>query len=347
MTSKGPSRRFHPTGIKLTDDEREAIEAGPRPPFLITPHWLGLLDGSIDDPLRRQAVPTMAEHKTGGSELNDPLGEGEHSPLPRLIRRYTDRALVVMTGRCALYCRHCFRRRLTGDEFGDITDKQAADIARYLAVNTDIKELLLSGGDPLTLPDRRLMSLMDTFRTPRPDIVFRLATRIPLVQPTRVTAALARRLGRRRPLWTVIQANHPRELSSEALRAIDRLQSRGIPVINQSVLLKGVNDQVGILEELSRTLVSAGVKPYYLFQGDQAVGTAHFRLPLDEARKLTEDLRIRLSGLAMPNFTVDLPGGGGKVPLGRDYVRGYDQNGWRLQTPDGLQGYYQDPKENS
>ncbi|MDF1569018.1 MAG: KamA family radical SAM protein, partial [Spirochaetaceae bacterium] len=275
------------------------------------------------------------------------LGEEEHGPLPRLIRRYNDRALVVMTGRCALYCRHCFRRRLTGDDFGDITDKQAADIAGYLAVNSDIKELLLSGGDPLTLSDRRLMNLMDIFRRSRPDIVFRLATRIPLVQPSRITRALARRLGRRRPLWAVIQANHPRELSPEALVAVDRLQSRGIPVINQSVLLKGVNDKVGILEELSRTLVSAGVKPYYLFQGDLAEGTAHFRLPLDEARKLTEELRIRLSGLAMPGFAVDLPGGGGKVPLGRDYVRGHDERGWILRTPDGLEGHYQDPKENS
>lgn len=319
------------------------MDAGPRPPFRMTRHWFSLLNGDADDPLRRQVIPGTAESIRVAGELSDPLGEEFHSPLPRLIHRYTDRALVVITGRCALYCRHCFRRRLTGDNFGDITDKQFEAISIWLAENKAVKEVLLSGGDPLTLNDRRLLKIIDRFRSTRPDIVLRLATRMPIVDPGRITRSLVRGLGRRRPLWVVIQANHPRELSTEALRSIDSIQRRGIPVINQAVLLRGVNDDVEILEKLSRALVSAGVKPYYLFQGDPAEGTNHFRLPLDEARRLTEELRSRVSGLAMPVFAVDLPGGGGKVPLGADHVLGRTDDGWKLRTPDGREGIYPDP----
>ncbi len=343
MTSGRAAYSLLPAELKLTGDEQRAVDAGPRPPFRITRHWLSLLNGAADDPLRRQVIPTTAEQIRGAGELTDPLGEKAHSPLPRLIRRYADRALVVVTGRCALYCRYCFRRRLTGDDFGDITDKQVEAISIWLAKNREVKELLLSGGDPLTLNNRRLLKLIDRFRTARPDIVLRLATRMPIVEPGRITRSLVRGLGRRRPLWIVIQANHPRELSTEALCSIERLQRRGLPVINQAVLLRGVNDDVEVLEELSRALVSAGVKPYYLFQGDLAEGTNHFRLPLDEARRLTEELRSRVSGLAMPVFAVDLPGGGGKVLLGTDHVLGRTDKGWKLRTPDGLEGLYPDP----
>ena len=331
--------------LAFTEDELRAIQSDPRPPFRITSHWLSLLDGTPEDPLRRQALPSTLEERNMPGELPDPLGEGDHSPLPRLVRRYRDRALVVTTGRCALYCRHCFRRRLSGDDSGDISGKEAEDIASWLSGHREVKELLLSGGDPLMLGERRLLDLIDTFREARPDIVIRLGTRIPVVEPSRITRNTAAALGRRRPLWVVIQANHPRELDPECLKALDRLQRRGLPVVNQAVLLRGVNDDVNVLEELSRKLVAAGVKPYYLFQGDTAEGTGHFRLPLEEARNLADNLRSRLSGLAMPSFAVDIPGGGGKVPLAPDYVLGREEAGWRLRTPDGTEGIYPDPPE--
>lgn len=329
--------------LEFSEDELRAVREGARPPFRITGHWLSLLDGTIDDPLRRQAVPTMDESVNVPGEISDPLGEEKHSPLPRLVHRYKDRALVVTTGRCALYCRHCFRRRLSGEDSGDITDDQAASIASWLTEHREVKEVLLSGGDPLMLGDRRLLRLIDTFRDVRPDIVLRLGTRIPVVEPSRITKKTAKALGRRRPLWIVIQVNHPRELDSKCLAALDRLQRCGLPVLNQAVLLRGVNDNVEVLETLSRKLVAAGVKPYYLFQGDAAEGTGHFRLPLEEARNLADELRARLSGLAMPSFAVDIPGGGGKVPLAPDYVVGREEGGWRLRTPGGVEGLYPDP----
>lgn len=329
--------------LKLTNDERKAISASPAPPFKTTKHWLSLLDGSLDDPLRRQVVPTTAEQQTLPGELQDPLGEDAFSPLPRLVHRYKNRVLVVVTGECALYCRHCFRRRLTGDSFGEITETQIQDISRWLSLHPEVKELLLSGGDPLTLKDNKLFNIMDRFRLARPDIVFRLATRIPIVAPERITTLLARELGRRRPLWVVIQVNHPRELSPEAVSALEKIQFQGLPVINQAVLLRGVNDNIDILEELSNALVRIAVKPYYLFQGDLAEGTGHFRLPMEEGLRLTEELRARVSGLGMPSYAVDLPGGGGKVPLGANYIQSRSNEGWKLKTPDGNEGLY---KEN-
>lgn len=329
--------------LKLDSIEEKLVERGPRPPFRITAHWLSLLDGTKDDPLRRQVVPDPAESKTAPGERTDPLGEDVHSPLPRLIRRYPDRALVVLTGTCGLYCRHCFRRRLTGEDFGEISDEQAAAIASWLSNSPEVSELLLSGGDPLTMQDRRLLNIIDQFREARPNILLRLATRMPIVDPGSISRRLIRELGKRRPLWIVLQVNHPRELSAKFRICIDHFQMRGIPVINQAVLLKGVNDSVEVLEELSRALVSISIKPYYLFQGDLAEGTSHFRLPLAEARALVEQLRRRVSGLAMPVFAVDLPGGGGKVPLGKDYVSALSEKGWKLKTPDGTEGYYPDP----
>jgi len=329
----------------LTEDERRAIEDGPRPPFRITAHWESLLSGSPDDPLRLQALPRTAEKRRWPGERPDPLGE-ENPGLPsQLIRAYRDRALVLITGECALYCRHCFRRRVAGSGTAPIDDAALEAVSDWLAAHREVRELLLSGGDPLTLDDRRLASVIDRLRRDRPDLVMRLATRMPVVEPSRITRRLARLLGRRRPLWVVVQVNHPRELVPEARRAFDRLQKSGLPILNQAVLLRGVNDDPAVLEDLSARLVSLSVKPYYLFQGDLAEGTGHFRLPLDEARRLVDELNRRSSGLGRPTFAVDLPGGGGKVPLGRDFVGGRESGGWILETPDGRHGLYPDPAD--
>ncbi|MCG8453822.1 MAG: KamA family radical SAM protein [Spirochaetales bacterium] len=330
--------------LNLNNEERRLVKEGPRPPFKVTRHWLSLLNGQKDDPLRLQVVPSPMELLVDEKELTDPLGEDQHSPLPRLVHRYQDRVVVVMTGACALYCRHCFRRRLTGDDFRSISLNEMQNIAHWLGEHNEVKEVLLSGGDPLTMQDEELLERMDILRAVRPDLILRLATRMPVVNPDRITKSLARALGKRGSLWTVIQCNHPREMSSQTITALNRLQKQGIPILNQAVLLRGVNDDVTVLESLSRVLVAAGVKPYYLFQGDVAQGTGHFRVPLAQARALVNELRGRVSGLAMPNFAVDLPAGGGKVPLAPDYVLGEEGEGlWRMRSPDGQEGLYPDP----
>jgi len=334
--------KMSPGSLILSDDEKQALDDAPSPPFKITQYWLSLLNGRLDDPLRRQVVPTLAEKIIVPGELSDPLGEDSYSPLPRLVHRYTNRALLVVTGKCALYCRHCFRRRLTGDDFGDISEDEAEAASLWLSEHPEVKELLISGGDPLTMGDKKLLKLIDRFRSVRNDVVFRLATRMPIVSPRSISSSLPGRLARYSPLWVVIQTNHPRELTREALKSIRCFQKQGIPVINQSVLLRGVNDSVDVLEDLSNALVRAGVKPYYLFQGDLARGTSHFRVPMKEGLRLTEELRSRVSGLGMPSYAVDLPGGGGKVPLAESCILGQSKEGWNLKTPDGNKGLYRE-----
>lgn len=328
--------------MKFSDREADLIRSQLKPPFRITRHWAQLLSDDPDDPLRRQVVPSEEEAIIHPFEVPDPLGEEKNSPVPRLIHRYRDRALIITTGVCALYCRYCFRRRLTGHDYGEIESEEIERIVHWLREHPELKELLLSGGDPLSMSEEKIILLVSKIREVRPNLVMRLATRIPIVDPARVKGRLVKQLAEEAPLWVIIQVNHVRELAPEAVRAIRKFQQCGLPVLSQTVLLKGINDDVECLVNLFQSLVTFGVKPYYLFQGDLAEGTGHFRLPLNDARILVDQLRLRLSGLAMPNFALDLPDGGGKVPLTRDYVLGFSSQGWLLQTPDGQQGYYKD-----
>ena len=298
----------------------------------------------VNHPLRRQFIPTAAELESHSCELADPLGEAHHSPLPRLIHSYTDRALLLVTDQCAVHCRHCFRARFTAGGQGAITADELAAVSRYLAGHPEIRELILSGGDALMLPDAPLGAVMDAARHARPGIVFRVATRLPLMLPGRVTTELAQLLRSFAPLWVVVQANHPAELDDETAHAIGRLTDAGLPILNQTVLLSGVNDDAATLEELFTALVRLQVKPYYLFQGDLAQGTVHFRVNLDRALELVAELRRRVSGLAMPVFAVDIPGGAGKVRPEPSALVGGDNAGYQLCAPDGKIYHY--PKED-
>ena len=281
--------------------------------FQVTPYYLSLAGKEKNDPIRRQCIPLDKEFKMSPGELADPIGDAHYTKTPALIHRYPDRALLLVTDQCAAFCRFCFRRHYSGKGRGAITEAELRKAASYLKRHPQISELILSGGDPLTLSDKRLFEIIDVLRTARPDLTLRLSTRIPAVLPSRITRNLALGLNRRRPVWLVVHINHARELTPESDKALRCFALAGIPLLSQTVLLAGINDTAAVLEELFRCLVSQGVKPYYLFQADLARGTAHFRVPLSRGRAIMKALSRRLSPLALPVYAMDL--GDGKIPL--------------------------------
>jgi lysine 2,3-aminomutase len=289
----------------------------------VTPYYAGLAQclDPLSDPIAAQYVPQAREAVTLTGESTDPLDERRYQVTPRLVHRYRDRVLLLVYDRCAVYCRHCFRRHFTGHDSGRITPEEMDAACRYLAQAPAVEEVLLSGGDPLMLSDSELMTILARLVAVKPDLVLRVCTRVPVVLPARITEPLADLLGAQGTVWVVTQANHPRELTPEFVASVRRLLRAGVPVLNQTVLLAGVNDDLATLQALFRGLVRARVKPYYLFQGDLASGTAHWRVPLARGLELVQKLRARLSGMAMPTYAVDLPGGGGKVPIEATLLR--------------------------
>lgn len=316
---------------------------GPHLPFAVTRYYLSLMDDDPENPLRRQAVPRAGEFLLAPGESDDPLCELRHSPVPGLVHRYEDRALFMAGSSCALYCRHCFRRHFTGGEGRNgATGKSAREAAAYISGRPEIRELLVSGGDPLMLPDRALAVLLETFRAARPDIIIRVGTRVPAVLPSRITAELASLLGSFAPLYLISQFNHPLELSSAAREAAARLAGAGVVMLNQSVLLRGVNDSEQTIRELSAGLLASRIIPYYLFQGDLAEGTSHLRAPLSRGIEIMRSLRQRMSGLATPTYAVDLPGGGGKCVIPLEPPPESRDGFYRLKGPDGTLFPYPD-----
>ncbi|MFQ3621394.1 MAG: KamA family radical SAM protein [Spirochaetales bacterium] len=289
--------------------------SAPFVPLAIPPYYLNQVGKDSGDPIRLQCIPREEEGNVGSLETEDPLADQAYSPLPRLVHRYRDRVLLLVTDQCALHCRFCFRRHFVGQGKGVIRQSELDRIVAYLKAHPEVREVILSGGDPLTLSDDRFFALVDTLRFARPGIVLRVSSRLPVVLPFRITLRFVYNLRLRQPFWFVLHVNHPRELTEEADLALKRLAHAGIPLLAQTVLLRGVNDSVSTLEELFRALVARRVKPYYLFQADLAAGTSHFRVPLKQGLALMEQLRSRLSGVALPVYALDLPGGGGKVQL--------------------------------
>lgn len=312
-------------------------------PFMVNSYYSSLAENTPDDPIRRQFLPTINEYTVTDTELSDPLGEKQYTPVPRLIHRYRDRVLLLITDSCAMYCRHCFRRSFTGHNDGVVTSDELAAVCSYLSVHGEVNEILLSGGDPLTCSDGKIEEILKNIRSVRPDIAIRLATRIPVVLPMRITENLIGILSENGPVWLVTQFNHKNEISDLTEKKISSLIDKGIPVLNQSVLLKGVNDSVGALEELFQKLVRMRVKPYYLFQGDLASGTSHFRVPIERGREIMSQLRQRISGLALPVYAVDLPGGGGKIPLTENYAIRQDEQNYYFRNIEGRDYTY--PRE--
>lgn len=277
-----------------------------------------LLDGApADDPLVRQFRPSLAELVSTPDELADPIGDDDRSPLPGLVHRYPDRVLLLPVKVCAAYCRFCFRRAVVGRGAQPMSPAEIEAAVAYVAARPAIKEVILSGGDPLLLSPRRLRDLLAGLEGIPHLEVLRVHTRLPVHDPDRVTTELAEALGGGRLApWLAVHVNHARELAPEVVAALNRLRRAGVSLVSQTVLLRGVNDDVDTLEALFRACLRVGVKPYYLHHPDRAEGTSHFRLSLDEGRALVTALHARLSGLARPTYVLDRPGGLGKVPLG-------------------------------
>jgi lysine 2,3-aminomutase len=320
--------------LQPTADERQAIEAlGERFRFVITPYYASLMDPDDPDcPVRRQVVPRLAE-LADPQGLADPLDEVLHSPVKNVIRVYPDRIAFCVNNECALYCRFCLRKRMVGDAEWTMQKRELGVALDWIARTPEIRDVLLTGGDPLVFSDDRLEWLLAQLRAiPHVEII-RLGTRLPVTLPYRVTPALCRMLERYHPIWLNTHFNHPAELTEPAGEACDRLLRAGIPVGNQSVLLRGINDDPAVMKELCETLVRMRVRPYYCYQAQLLEGTAHFRVPIERGIELFRSLRGRTSGFAIPQYVLDTPHG--KVPLQYPYARGRDGDAFLVESFDG------------
>jgi lysine 2,3-aminomutase len=303
-------------------ERRAAVEAvAARYALALTDDIVELIDATDrSDPLARQFIPDAAELETRPEERADPIGDASHSPVAGIVHRYPDRVLLKPVHVCAAYCRFCFRREVVGRERG--LSRQQLDAALdYIRARPEIWEVILTGGDPLVLSPRRLAAIVDSLEAIAHVKIIRVHTRVPVTAPARVTLALVRALkAPGKATYVVLHANHARELTAKTRAACARFIDAGIPMLSQSVLLRGVNDDAATLGELMRTLVECRIKPYYLHHGDLAPGTAHWRTRIEEGQALLRALRGRLSGLCQPTYVLDIPGGHGKAPIGPSYL---------------------------
>ena len=331
------------------------LESASSLPFAATKYWLGLAgedyrrcgrgeEGIPLDPILAQALPANPELEVFPRESEDPLGEKAHSPAPRLVHQYRSRILLRACGECPVFCRYCFRRSLLRQERGFIGAPEQEEVRLYLQAHPEVREVLVSGGDPLTASTPKLEALFKRLRAGREGILIRLCTRAPVTLPERVDEELVAMLARFKPLRIVIHINHPREISPLFAEKMEALSRASLPVRSQTVLLRGINDSADTLEELFSSLVKVGVDPYYLFQGDLASGTAHFRVSLSRGLGIYEELRKRLSGLELPRYAVDAPEGGGKMYLPESVI-GLEEGFWLLKGPDGSLFRYPEEKE--
>lgn len=302
----------------------EALEAvAARYAVAVTPALLRLIDPSDPaDPIARQFVPDARELDTLPDELSDPIGDEAHSPLRGIVHRYPDRVLLTPTFACATYCRFCFRREQVGPGAeAHLTQAELEAALGYIAAHEDVWEVILTGGDPFVLSPRRIRAITEALAALPHVKVMRVHTRVPAVAPERVTPALVAALkASGKAVYVALHANHARELTAEARAACARLIDAGIPMLSQTVLLRGVNDSAEALEALMRAFVETRIRPYYLHQLDRAPGTSHFRVPVEAGQAILRDLRGRVSGLCQPNYIFDIPGGAGKVPIGPGYL---------------------------
>ena len=308
--------------INLTDVERAGVLlAGNKLAMSITPHFFNLIDKDDPDcPIRRQIIPRLEEGWTAPEELSDPCGEDSHMPVPGLVHRYPDRVLFLVTDRCASYCRYCTRSRVVSGVGEQHLEMNWEAAFKYLEEHTEVRDVLLSGGDPLLLTDNILDRLLTRLRS-IPHIQFvRIGSRIPIFLPQRITPELCAMLRKHHPLFISIHTNHPRELTAEVREGLGRLADAGIPLGNQSVLLRGVNDSVEVQKALVHKLLMCRVRPYYLYQCDLITGSSHLRTSVAEGVAIIDGLRGHTTGYAIPQYVIDGPGGGGKIPINPNYV---------------------------
>lgn len=308
--------------VELTDEERRGIELAPGLFRIgITPYYAALMDRErADCPVRLQVVPKPAEENVARGEYRDPLGEDGLSPAPSIVHRYPDRVLLLALDRCAVYCRHCNRRRLVGQDDGVISTQQLEEALAYIRRTPQIRDVLISGGDPLTLATDKLEWIVSSVRAIEHVDIVRIGTRVPVALPMRIDDELVAMLRKYHPLYINTHFNHPKEVTPEAIAACNKLADAGIPLGNQCVLLRGVNSEPAIIERLNRLLLKMRVKPYYLFQGDPVQGTDHLRTPVGAGIEIMNHLRGRITGMGIPQLVIDAPGGGGKIPIGPNYL---------------------------
>ena len=333
--------------MTLTAEERESIiRRTANLPIAITPYYFSLLSpNNPEQPLRKTHLPVGGEFITTPGENPDPLNEDHNMAAPGLVHRYPDRVLLLTTGFCSTYCRYCTRSRMVGETNGEYSFSTSnwEKAAQYIEAHPEIRDCLLSGGDPLSIGDEKLEWLLTRLRS-IPHLEFiRIGTKIPVVMPQRVTKDLCNMLKIFHPLWMSIHFTHPEELTPETITACNRLVDAGIPLGSQTVLLKGINDDISILKQMFHGLLKMRVKPYYLYQCDPVSGSAHFRTPVEKGLEIIRQLRGHTTGYAIPQFVIDAPGGGGKIPVLPDYIVGRDGDDLLLTNFEGGTYRYPDP----
>lgn len=332
--------------IKLTPEEEEGVKESLKTlRMAITPYYLSIINTEISNcPIRKQAIPTGAETFQSDADLLDPLHEDEDSPVPGLTHRYPDRVLFLITDMCSMYCRHCTRRRFAGQTDSESPSERIQNAIDYIARTPVVRDVLLSGGDALMVSDKMLESIIQRLRAiPHVEII-RIGTRTPVVCPQRITDDLVNMLKKYHPIWLNTHFNHPNEVTPEATEACAKLANVGIPLGNQSVLLRGVNDCVSVMKKLVHDLVRIRVRPYYIYQCDLSMGLEHFRTPVSKGIEIIENLRGHTSGYAVPTFVVDAPGGGGKTPVMPTYVISQSPGRVVLRNFEGVITTYTEPE---
>jgi lysine 2,3-aminomutase len=330
--------------IHLSDNEiRPAGDINNTLPIRITPYYLSLIDRyNPDQPLRKSMIPVFDEFLTGPGEASDPLSEERHSPVPNLVHRYPDRVLFLATGFCSSYCRYCTRSHMVAKDKCHVGTKAWEAALQYIAEHPEVRDVLISGGDPLTMPDLHIEYLLSRLRSiPHVEII-RIGTKVPVVLPQRITKPLVNILRKYHPLFLSIHFTHPDELTPEVKDACEKLANAGIPLGSQTVLLKGINDNIPTMKKLMHGLLMIRVRPYYLYQCDPILGSAHFRTTIDQGLEIIRGLRGHTTGYAVPQFVVDAPGGGGKIPLLPDYYQGREDNYVLLKNYEGRVFRYPD-----
>lgn len=329
-----------------TEEKRGVAECLKKFRMAITPYYASLFAPSDPlDPARLQAVPSIHETEVCPWEMADPLDEEGESPVKNIVHRYPDRVLFLVTRCCAMYCRHCTRRRLVGEEDYCISEKETQDALDYIRRTPQIRDVLISGGDPLTLSDAKLEHILSELRKIEHVEIIRIGTRVPVTMPMRITPELLAMTKKYQPLWINTHFNHPRELTGASLRACGMIIDAGIPLGNQSVLLRGINDSTATMRELLLRLVKARIRPYYLYQCDLSEGLQHFRTDVRTGINIIRELTGNISGFAVPKFVIDAPGGGGKVPMNPEYIVSMGDDKVVMQNYLGKLYEYPQPKE--
>lgn len=330
--------------IPLTDSEREALSAAHLFRVDITPYYASLINpDDSNDPIRKQVVPTAGEMVPFTAMMEDSLAEDRHSPVPGLVHRYPDRVLMLVTTQCASYCRYCTRSRIVGDPTETFSREEFEMQLEYLKRTPQVRDVLLSGGDPLVLAPKVLEEILSRLREIPHIEILRIGSRVPVFLPMRITEELTNTLQQFHPMWMNIHVNHSNEISTELADACDRLTRAGIPLGNQSVLLAGVNDNVHIQRQLVHDLVRIRVRPYYLYQCDLVEGAGHFRTPVSKGVEIMEGLRGHTTGFAVPTYCIDAPGGGGKIPVMPNYMISMSDHKIVLRNFEGFITTYEEP----